>query len=401
MMNWKPIMLQYGPTILVGLGPGQLQQDTHDGTARPVTVRSQAAPRNSTRGAGLLLVLLVLLGPCAMARADWFKGQLHIHMKGSGDDGTFETVERVVNAYRSAGYQFLAITGHNVRHDSAAHNTAEFVTLNGVELHNYGGKWCVDNPGWAHVNAIACGGSGPVDTAGVKTLQDQIDLATRLGGIAQVNHPSWNGFGENAGKGVLTTERLLATSNATLLEVRNRRDEATWDAYLSTGRQIFATMTDDNHGTEAGSNMVVVEAPSLTRENIVAALKRGSFYAANNRSLAITSLTWSGRALSLRAQGTEAAPVTKVEFIGKNGAVLKTAESGDASYTLPPEGLYVRARVQGPAGRLALTQAYFPSEEKPADAVVGRSPGRPTLSTAGLAAGGSGHPPTTGENLDE
>lgn len=327
---------------------------------RTPTARSQVVSWNSARWTGLLL-LFVLLCPCGMARADWFKGQLHIHMKANGDDGAFETVEQAVNAYRSAGYRFLVITGHNVRHDSAAHSTTGFVALNGVELHNYAGTWYVDNPGWTHVNAIDCGGTGPVDTAGVKTLQDQIDLAKRLGGIAQVNHPSWNGFGENAGQGLLTSERLLETSKSKLLEVRNRKDEAIWDAYLSTGRQIFATMTDDNHGKEAGSNMVVVEASSLTRKNIVAALKNGSFYAANNHSLAITSLTRSGRTLSLQAKGTEAAPVTKVEFVGKDGAVLKTTESGDASYTLPPDGLYVRVRIHGPNGHLVLTQAYFPS----------------------------------------
>ena len=67
------------------------------------------------------------------------------------------------------------------------------------------------------MNAIGVHAPGPVDTAHVKTLQDQIDLARQLGGIAQVNHPSWQGPHE--GKGILTTDRLLETSGATLLEV--------------------------------------------------------------------------------------------------------------------------------------------------------------------------------------
>lgn len=307
-----------------------------------------------------VLTLMAWAAGASGVEGAWFRGQLHIHMKGNGDDGTFETVEQVAMVYREAGYHFIAITGHNVRHDAAALSTRDFVTLGGVELHNYAGTWLADNPGWTHANAIACDGTGPVDTTSAKTLQDLIDLAIRLGGLAQVNHPSWQGYGPNAGNGVLTLDRLLATRDATLLEVRNRNDEAMWDAYLSTGRRIFATLTDDNHGTAAGSNMVVVDAPALTRSEIVAALAEGRFYATTSPALVVRAIRRRGCTLGVKSNGT------KVEFIGQNGVCLRTVEAGSARCTLPPGGLYVRARVSDADGNRALTQPYFPeSREMP------------------------------------
>lgn len=308
----------------------------------------------------LTLAYVITLAACCPVEAAWYKGQLHMHMQGGGDDGRFETVEQVGRAYRDAGYHFIAVTGHNVRHDTQALNTPGFVVLNGVELHNYAGAWLTDNPGWTHVNAINCRGVGPVDTSGAKTLQGLIDLAIRLGGIAQINHPAWQGYGANAGNGVLTVERLLRTRNATLLEVRGPDDEVKWDAFLSTGRQIFATKTDDNHGTQAGCNMVVVQAQSLSPASVVAALRAGEFYAANTHGIALRSITRRGRALTLEAGGCETAPVRMVEFVGKGGRLLHTVKAGVASYTLPADGLYVRARILAEDGGLALTQAWFP-----------------------------------------
>jgi len=308
---------------------------------------------------------VLLVSYCGVAEAAWYKGQLHVHISGSGDDGAFSNAFSAASTYKRAGYHFMSITGHNVIHNVGQYNTdGTFVTMNGVELHNYSGTWMVDNPGWTHVNSINCNGLGAVDTSSIKTLQDQINFANAMGGISQVNHPSWQGFGENQGIGVLTTERLLATNNATLLEVKTAYDETMWDAYLSTGRQIFATLTDDNHTATAGYRMVVVQAPSLTRSNIVDALKSGSFYAANDNSSLISSIIQSGRTLSVVSSGT------RVVFIGRNGAVLQTVNSGSASYELPADGLYVRAKVYGSGSSYALTQAYFPTVPEPSGMAV-------------------------------
>jgi len=103
----------------------------------------------------LLPLLLAVCGGCqdSMARQSAgplhrYKGQLHIHMKGGGDDGTFENVAQVAQTYYDAGYDFICITGHNIVHDSrSCHVPGAFVTFLGVELHNYAGEWLVDNPG--------------------------------------------------------------------------------------------------------------------------------------------------------------------------------------------------------------------------------------------------------------
>jgi len=123
-------------------------------------------------------------------------------------------------------------------------------------------------------------------------------------------------------------------------------------------------MTDDNHSTTAGSNMVVVEAHSLTREAIIEALKNGRFHAVNTHAITVENIRWDGRTLSLEASGTPEAPVEAVEFVGENGERLATVAGGRARFTLPDGGLYVRARIRGAGGGLALTQPFFPDPSK-------------------------------------
>jgi len=323
---------------------------------------------------GLLILAVVC---CAGAsEAAWYKGEMHCHLANSvhpepnSDDGAFASVADAVTAYREAGYDFLAITGHNIRHDSDAFSVeGRFVTLLGVELHDYGGTWMVDNPGWGHVNSIGCSAAGLVDTSQCRTMQDQIDLAISLGGIAQINHPGWAGADGAGGAGIVTTERLLETTKATLLEMKSPLWQAMWDAYLSTGRQIFGTITTDNHTASATTTrMVVVEAAELTRPAIMKALREGRFYSQTGQSpkdpVLINSITCTGRTLTVDSIGDS------VTFIGRDGAVLAFFEQGVASYTLPEDGLYVRARVALGTDKAAYTQAYFPAATPEAQAAA-------------------------------
>lgn len=310
----------------------------------------------------LSLVATASLACGGAAWAGWYKGEMHCHLAINGDDGQFASVEAAVNAYKAAGYDFLAITGHNVIHDSHANNEdGTFVTIPGVELHNYSGTWMVDNPGWSHVNSIGCTNpAGPVNIGSCRTTQDQIDLALAMGGIAQINHPLWDP--EKNGKGVVTTERILATRGAALLEIKNPNWHTVWDQILSSGRQIYGTFTIDNHSAYVGTPyLVVVEAESLTRPAILSALREGRFYSQMNRPASqpplITSITRSGRTLTISHIGDN------VSFYGKNFTLLTSFSTNPASYTLPAEGLFVRARVSLTNSQWAFTQAYFPPPE--------------------------------------
>lgn len=298
------------------------------------------------------------------AWAGWYMGEMHCHLAINGDDGQFASVEAAVNAYKAAGYHFLSITGHNVIHDSAAYNVdGTFVTIPGVELHNYSGTWAVDNPGYSHVNSIGCTTpAGPVDTAACRTMQDQIDLALSMGGIAQINHPLWNPGWHPGSDGVVTTERILATRGAALLEIRNSNWRTVWDQVLSSGRQIYGTFTIDNHNASVGTPyLVVVEAESLTRPAILAALRAGRFYSQMNRPASlpplISSITRSGRTLTISHIGDN------VTFYGKDYTQLASSAASPASYTLPAGELFVRARVSLSNSHWAFTQAYFPPPE--------------------------------------
>jgi len=294
----------------------------------------------------------------------WYKGQLHVHTSNSFDSS--DPPATVVSRYKSAGYDFIAISDHNFVTHAQQYDTSTFLTLPNNELSLGSGNPVVPGTvtGPIHVNAINISGAQPPGSP--TTLQGVIDLAVNAGALAQINHPVRSGISASA---------IIASQGATLLEVIQTHDipvnTALWDTVLSGGKQIYATGTDDAHNSgNTNRCWVVVRANSLTVADIVTALRNGDFYASNGPS--ISSISKANRTLSVNSDGST------VTFIGRNGTVLHTVNSGSASYTLPLGGLYLRAVVTNGSGQVAYTQAYFPGS--PLDTAAPSIPGNPTAS---------------------
>ena len=269
----------------------------------------------------------------------WYKGQLHCHTTNS--DGVLP-VSQVIQMYREAGYDFVAVSDHNKVTPTEQYSDTDFVTIPNDEF-TYGAK---------HVNAINAvkhyQGSIPEPVR----LQDVIDAALSVGAIPHINHP------ESAGH---TATDIFSSTGASLLEIVNHRyggleyNRALWDNVLSWGRQMYATAADDAHNYKTDFNLgwIMVSAPYLTVTDILAAIEAGEFYASSGP--VITEITKEGRILSV-----ESIDGVTIDFIGINGEVLASVDSSSASYTLPVGGLYVRAEVTNARGKVAYTQAYFP-----------------------------------------
>jgi predicted metal-dependent phosphoesterase TrpH len=205
--------------------------------------------------------------------------------------------------------------------------------------------------------------------------------------LAFVNHPNF-GWG-------LRAEDLVGAEEAQLFEifnghpsVRNYGDEVhagterVWDIVLALrlGKLnlpvVWGLATDDAHGyhvfgvgkVNPGRGWVVVQAPYLSAEAVVRALKEGRFYASTGVTLADVRRT--GRELALAIQ-PEKGVTYRTQFIAtlrdapldaeprvdaskqpvtgayspEIGKVVSEVEGTEAKYTLTGKELYVRAKV--------------------------------------------------------
>jgi hypothetical protein len=169
--------------------------------------------------------------------------------------------------------------------------------------------------------------------------------------IVAIAHPDWeHGY---------SLRDMAYLSNYDLLEVldRNWRSIPQWDAALSAGRPVFLVSDDDAHDItdpwEIGVCATMINAPSLTREALIAALKEGDAYGLDVRGgdpfsekvlrlkkiPEVKSVRIERDTLKVRIGGR----ARKIEFIGQDGVRKKVAYLTDrAAYPLGPDDTYIR-----------------------------------------------------------
>ncbi len=211
----------------------------------------------------------------------FWKGNLHTHSTCS--DGCW-TPEAVCALYRRAGYHFLAITDHFSAHygypltDTSAYQTTEFITFLGAELHapqtQLGEDW--------HIVAVGL----PPNFAPNTPDETGPGLAARAlaaGAFVFAPHPAWYSLSE---ADILSLGPIHAIEifNGTARDDNDRADG--WylvDRLLAQGGRYHILATDDAHFAptrdDACLGWVMVKSETLTPDAILAALKRGDYYA--------------------------------------------------------------------------------------------------------------------------
>jgi hypothetical protein len=101
---------------------------------------------------------------------------------------------------------------------------------------------------------------------------------------------------------------------------------------------------------------VVVRAPALTADAVLAALASGDFYASTGVELSDVQAT--PRRLSVTVKAQDYAKYT-IHFVGRGGRVLKEAIASPATYEIAGDEGYVRARILDSNGQAAWTQPVF------------------------------------------
>jgi len=301
-----------------------------------------------------------------------YKGNLHCHTWKS-DGGS--SPEAVVKWYRDQGYDFLAITDHNTLTMPEVPDDEAFLLIPGEEVSDS----CEGKP--LHVNGLNITKTIEPQKGGTiqETLQRDVDAIVGQGGIAQLNHPFWQWSYDE--------RHVLPLDGVNLLEVHNgtrecnqfpagssQGTEGMWDSLLSQGKVIYATANDDAHSFEGtydpwhhwpGRGWVMVQAPDLTRESVLSSLEEGRFYATTGVTLSEVAVTDADYRVKVEPHGDFQ---YTIQFIGKEGRVLKQVEGTEARYAFTRDELYVRARVVSSDGEYALTQPYFLNNDNKAAA---------------------------------
>jgi hypothetical protein len=302
------------------------------------------------------------------APLQWFKGNTHTHSLNSDGDST---PDDVVRWYREQGYHFLFLTDHNAVTPVEGLNAVfsapdRFIVIRGEEV--------TDTAEGKPVHLNLLGGEGEVRPQGGSTvaeaLRRNVGAINAARGIVSVNHP-------NFGWAMSATD-LESARGAHLIEIRNGHfmvnntgvagqpsAEALWDSMLSAGIRIFGVASDDVHqlkrpwdrnAARPGQGWVVVRAARLAADAILTALATGDFYASTGVELSDVQTTPERVAVTVKERSY--AKYT-VQFIGRDGRVLKETGASPATYDVTGGEGYVRARILDSNGQEAWTQPVF------------------------------------------
>ena len=273
---------------------------------------------------------------------NWYKGNTHTHSTVS--DGRLDP-KVLATLYREAGYDFLAITDHDIYGIYEEMNTDNFIVLPGAETqlpNTRPGRW-----GCHHIVALGIPGKNqfthgqrvPYDNTW--SAQKLVDFLRSNGNLAVYAHPNWSHSDMvelESLKGILgmeiynfTTEKLFGCGYSCDY----------YDQLLWKDKKPYCIASDDSHQKVCDyfGGFIMVNASALTHENIIMALLEGRFYASSGPLLYDI----------YREDGMvyiKCSPCRAIQMLsnGHPGSVCR-AEEGyvtHASFKIPEKASYVR-----------------------------------------------------------
>jgi hypothetical protein len=356
----------------------------------------------------ILGFIIAVIGGTNASAQNWYKGNLHTHSLWS--DGN-NYPEMIAEHYKQSGYNFLALTEHNLfqntekwvaispgaskkreffdqylakygqdwleakrfgndsirvrlkkldEYRSRLEESGKFLLINSEEITSSHNKLPV------HVNGINMEKvipkqEGSSNTDVLQHVSDAMVQQEQQAGknmLFIIDHPSF--------EHTLTADDIMNVKNARFMEFFNVGShnvygdsthdsvELMWDKvnihHIATGQALmYGVATDDMHNlqNQACRGWVVVNAPKLDAETLVASMKAGNFY--SSTGVVLSDVTAKKGKLTVTVQKEEGVTY-KIQFVGtKKGAtlpvVLVEKEGDSASYSLGKDDLYVRARI--------------------------------------------------------
>jgi hypothetical protein len=280
----------------------------------------------------------------------WYKGNLHAHTTQS--DGSVSP-EECAARYRNKGYDFLAITDHWVPSQTVEQDG--FLLLSGIEFDTdyYEPYYDRNRHVFIHINGLGFTSPPQLEKTPGLNAQRFVDAITAAGGIAIFNHPEWS---RNIPKDILS---LAGLSGVEIFNTVSGIRNSLYDYYGSYidqlaigGFTLPVLAADDSHWYtgEEGRAFVMVQAESLTRDGIMAALKTGRFFASQGPWVQVER---TGHIIRINATPVSEIRIYSNRAMGKR--FRETAPITYAEYELPEDVYYYRVEVTDESGNRAWT----------------------------------------------
>lgn len=283
---------------------------------------------------------------------NWFKGNTHIHSDES--DGA-KSFPEIAELYASADYDFLFRTDHWVCSDVASDSTEyPLLWIDGIELD---GK---DESGaWYH---IVCLGK----VSGLKR-EDGLDAALKSakaqGALTIMAHPHW--CANSLEDGLRQDFDGIEIYNHVCRLLNGKENGIVhWDAAIMRDTSVLAFASDDAHLREghAGWNggWIVVNAPELTAEAILANIRTGNYYSSCGPDF--RSIRLDGDELKIETSPIKFARLVGPGPNGKRQGSSEVEPFEQFQFPVPNDWKYTYIEIEDANGRKAWTNCLFVSD---------------------------------------
>lgn len=295
----------------------------------------------------------------------FLKGALHCHTTRSDGQCTPEEVVRLLHEH---GYQFMAITDHDIVNHVNPCPDVPMTMLSGMEREmNLPGPG-QDQPHTVHV--VGVGVPGDVRTPAQDTrferwalsssaddAQAMIDQLHSFGMITHYCHPEWSGTCYQEFKNLRGNYAMEVWNSVCVQNFELDSNAAYWDEALSEGNSMWGVAVDDGHEKRNYCNGFVMVSADNDAQSILDALQKGEFYASCGPE--ILDLYMEGNTVHVKCS-----PVRSIQFRTlRHPLRAVTAGEGEllteAEWTIPDNCRYVRVTVTDEKGNRAWCNPFI------------------------------------------
>ena len=305
------------------------------------------------------------LSPFSLPGRFW-RGNLHTHSTLS--DGALAP-EKVVEAYKDAGYDFMMLSDHFIGHynwpiaDTRAMRSNRFTTILGSELHapvtQVGELW--------HI--VAAGLPLDFEPAAPEETGEQIAArAAAAGAFVGIAHPAWSQLTIEDGRAIASAHAVEIYNHGCAVE--NDRADGWYllDQLLNEDHRLSAFATDDAHfwSPDHFGGWVNVKSESLEPEALLEALKLGQYYSSQGPQIHELSISGSELTLACSPVDTIVVLCGNSRSVGRHGRAITGATLDltklDKGWLLKKPSAWLRAVVIDHSGRRAWTNPIWRDE---------------------------------------
>jgi hypothetical protein len=305
------------------------------------------------------------LSPFSLPGRFW-RGNLHTHSTLS--DGALAP-EKVVEAYKDAGYDFMMLSDHFIGNynwpiaDTRAMRSNRFTTILGSEIHapatGVGELW--------HIVAAGL----PLDFEPAAPAETGPELAARAaaaGAFIGIAHPAWSQLTIEDGRAIDCAHAVEIYNHGCAVE--NDRGDGWYllDQLLTEKRHLTAFATDDAHfwTPDHFGGWVNVKSQSLEPEMLLEALKQGHYYSSQGPQVHEVSV--SGKEMTITCSPVDTIVVVcgNSRTVGRHGRAITGAtldlEKLDKGWLLKAPSPWLRVVIIDHSGRRAWTNPIWRDE---------------------------------------